>query len=597
MLILGTSLFAESDWEKAQELRKSEQFSQAERLLKKYSSPANFDSLKSSEKIDFLRGLLELAHIRALKDDVNGALVLLTWAEGRKDPYQRAIACVKYAEILVDLGEFERASAYLKNADEVILGRVSEENSGVAIGQGGQTADTGAIWRNLRDTSDAMKVEIEAETLKKKFGASYGNYVKLRRLQILLKRSKTPRYRKEAMKLIDELIETDPASQFAAAAGYLKGEILASQLKEESPKKEIKEVKDYLEKFVKQNPEGLYRGEALMLLGKISLEIEWNAKDAEKYYSQALNWFRKAREKRDAMSLYAAMSDDLQRQVAPKQKPTTLDHWKRIIYHDEDPLRLYNTANAPVWYVNDKERSCIFALGFIMFSQGKIEIARKYWSRILELSPELQEIDSRFPNVHKRLQATCNVGYMVFTEKEKSPIKNINVKLRLQFAEYLYIQEHFDDAIKMFADIARSEKAVAGKAVALLGQADCEEIKGGLASKEKSAKLYKWILSQKNLAKEDVYAAALYRYGFSLRGVYRGEKTAEGLFLEYTKNFPEGRYKREAEYHLIECYLFNNKPEKANAAFRKFSVTRDIYVLDLEDSFKLYKQGKIGGIK
>ena len=56
---------------------------------------------------------------------------------------------------------------------------------------------------------------------------------------------------------------------------------MTSRLKEESPKKEIKEVKDYLEKFVKQQPDGLYRGEALMLLGKISLEIEWDAKDAE----------------------------------------------------------------------------------------------------------------------------------------------------------------------------------------------------------------------------------------------------------------------------------------------------------------------------
>lgn len=39
---------------------------------------------------------------------------------------------------------------------------------------------------------------------------------------------------------------------------------MTSRLKEESPKKEIKEVKDYLEKFVKQQPDGLYRGEALI---------------------------------------------------------------------------------------------------------------------------------------------------------------------------------------------------------------------------------------------------------------------------------------------------------------------------------------------
>lgn len=267
-------LSAESDWRKAAELRRISEYSQAEKLLKKYSSPARFDTLKTTEKIEFLRGLLELAHVKALQDDVSGSLALLNWAEGRSDEYQRSIACVKYAEILLDLGEFERAQGYLKNADEIIRKRVANEDTGIAIGQGSETADTGVVWRGLRDQSDALKADIEAEAMKKKFGATYGNYVKLRRLQNLVKRSKTPRYLKEAQKVADEIIETDPASQFAAAAGYLKGEILASRLKENSPKKEIKEVKDYLNRFVKQQPDGLYRGEALMLLGKISLEIE-----------------------------------------------------------------------------------------------------------------------------------------------------------------------------------------------------------------------------------------------------------------------------------------------------------------------------------
>jgi len=222
--------------ERTVEFRQAGQYSKAEQLLKKYSSPAGFEQLNSAEKIEFLRGLLELAHLRTLQDDVSGSLALLNWAEGRSDPYQRAIACVKYAEILLDLGEFERASAYLKNADEVIGSRAAERDSGAAIGQGGLDADTSAAWRDLRDEAAALKAEIEADEMKKKFGASYGNYVKLRRLQVLLKRSRTPRYLKEAMKLADELQETDPASQFAAAAGYLKGEIMARASKR-SPRK------------------------------------------------------------------------------------------------------------------------------------------------------------------------------------------------------------------------------------------------------------------------------------------------------------------------------------------------------------------------
>ena len=419
---------AESDLEKAVELRRTERLSEAAQLLKAYSSPAGFDMLSSPEKIEFLRGLLELAHIRALQDDVPGALSLLNWAEGRKDPYQRAIACVKYAEILLDLGEFERASGYLKNADELIEQRATVEDSGAAVGQGGALVDTGAAWRDLSDDADVLKAEIESETLKKKFGASYGNYVKLRRLQVLLKRSRTPRYLKEAMELADELMETDPASQFAAAAGYLKGEIMTSRLKEESPKKEIKEVKDYLEKFIKQQPDGLYRGEALMLLGKISLEIEWDAKDAEKYYSQALDWFRKARERRDALSLYAPVNDDLKTQILPTQRPTTLNQWKRIVYHDEDPLKLYNTANAPVWYIDNEEKNCVYILGFLAFADNKYEIAESYWEKLPALDPDILSMDPRLSNVHKRLMASVKAKYMLFSSEEKKDVKQ---KLKL----------------------------------------------------------------------------------------------------------------------------------------------------------------------
>ena len=577
-----------TDLDKAVDLRRTEQFSKAEQLLKKYSSPAKFDSLNPTEKIEFLRGLLELAHIRALKDDVPGSLALLNWAEGRKDPYQRAIACVKYAEILLDLDEFERASAYLKNADEIIRKRATEEESGAAIGQGGTTADTGAIWRDLRDNAAVLKAEIEAETLKKKFGASYGNYVKPRRLQVLLKRSRTPRYLKEAMRLADELIETDPASQFAAAAGYLKGEILASRLKENSPKKEIKEVKDYLNQFVKQQPDGLYRGEALMLLGKISLEIEWNAKDAEKYYSQALDWFRKAREKRDAVSLYAAMNDDLKKQSAPTQKPTTLNQWKRIVYHDEDPLKLYNTANAPVWYVDDKERNCIYVLGFLAFSDGKYDNAKHYWEKILSLSPDIAAVDQRLPNVQSRLLQACRMNAMAFWPEEKAFLKQSGLRLKFLNSEYLILIEQFDEAIKGFEKLAETND-IRQKALAYVGMLIAVDLTGRDGSKEKAEKLCNWILQQKRLLKEPIYARALL-FGGQLKTSRNGmEKKAIPFFKRYIQQFPKGRDIRVVKYDLAICYLKTGEMAKAEVLYKDLSAKTDIYTKTLFKRINKYK--------
>ena len=581
-------LSAESDWRKAAELRRNSEYSQAEKLLKKYSSPARFDSLKTTEKIEFLRGLLELAHVKALQDDVSGSLALLNWAEGRSDEYQRSIACVKYAEILLDLGEFERAQGYLKNADEIIRKRVANEDTGIAIGQGSETADTGAVWRGLRDQSDALKADIEAEAMKKKFGATYGNYVKLRRLQNLVKRSGTPRYLKEAQKVADEIIETDPASQFAAAAGYLKGEILASRLKESSPKKEIKEVKDYLNRFVKQQPDGLYRGEALMLLGKISLEIEWNAKDAEKYYSLALAWFRKAREKRDALSLYAAMNDDLKKQSAPTQKPTTLNQWKRIVYHDEDPLKLYNTANAPVWYVDDKEKNCIYVLGFLAFADGKYDNAKQYWEKILSLSPDIAAVDQRLPNVQSRLLQACRMNAMAFWPEEKAFLKQSGLRLKFLNSEYLILIEQFDEAIKGFEKLAKTSD-IRQKALAYIGMLIAVDLTGRNGSKEKAEEFCNWILQQKRLSKEPIYARALLFGGQLKTSRNDMEKKAIPFFKRYIQQFPKGRDIRVVKYDLAKCYLKTGETAKAEVLYKDLSAKPDIYTKTLLKRISKYK--------
>ena len=581
-------LSAESDWRKAAELRRNSEYSQAEKLLKKYSSPARFDTLKTTEKIKFLRGLLELVHVKALQDDVSGSLALLNWAEGRSDEYQRSIACVKYAEILLDLGEFERAQGYLKNADEIIRKRVANEDTGIAIGQGSETADTGAVWHGLRDQSDALKADIEAEAMKKKFGATYGNYVKLRRLQNLVKRSGTPRYLKEAQKVADEIIETDPASQFAAAAGYLKGEILASRLKENSPKKEIKEVKDYLNRFVKQQPDGLYRGEALMLLGKISLEIEWNAKDAEKYYSQALAWFRKAREKRDALSLYAAMNDDLKKQSVPTQKPTTLNQWKRIVYHDEDPLKLYNTANAPVWYVDDKEKNCIYVLGFLAFADGKYDNAKQYWEKILSLSPDIAAVDQRLPNVQSRLLQACRMNAMAFWPEEKAFLKQSGLRLKFLNSEYLILIEQFDEAIKGFEKLAKTSD-IRQKALAYIGMLIAVDLTGRNGSKEKAEEFCNWILQQKRLYKEPIYARALLFGGQLKTSRNDMEKKAIPFFKRYIQQFPKGRDIRVVKYDLAKCYLKTGETAKAEALYKDLSAKPDIYTKTLLKRINKYK--------
>ena len=53
MILLCGTLFAASDWESAAELRKNDEIDKAERLLKKYASPANFEQLPPPKRSNF----------------------------------------------------------------------------------------------------------------------------------------------------------------------------------------------------------------------------------------------------------------------------------------------------------------------------------------------------------------------------------------------------------------------------------------------------------------------------------------------------------------------------------------------------------------
>ena len=559
LLLTGSMLYAASDWEKAADLRKQDEIDKAGKLLRKYASPAGFEQLKSAEKIDFLRGLLELAHVRALQDEVAESLALLNWAEGREDPYQRSLACVKYAEILLDLGEFERAQGYLKNADEAIGKRAEEQKeAGAAIGQAGVTADTGAAWRELRDDSDALKAEIEAEAMKKKFGATYGSYVKLRRLQRIARRARTPRYRLEALKVADEIIETDPASQFAAAAGYLKGEILASRLKEDTPKKEIKEVREYLERFIRQQPEGLYRGEALMLLGKILLEIEWDIKTAEKYYKEALDYFRSAREKRDALSLYANLNENLKKQTTPLQKTTSFNQWKRIVYSDEDPLKLYNTSEAPPWYIDNKEKHCLLLLGFFKFNKGDYTSANQLWYAACKLDSDLMNLNALgIANILQRLQIASAQKKMFFSEQERKKL-SVTFKPRITYAEFLFGLEEFEKAYKIFWTIQNSSSIPDfDKAAALIGLGYCSDLLLLAKSKKERLKMAeKTLQNAYKLSKGSLLEkAALWQLAEYLSSSTETQADAIPYYELFLKKYPNDPRYNSAKFALGICYF------------------------------------------
>ena len=537
--------------------RREGDLKKAEKVLKDFSSPSGFDRLPAKVAIPYLRCLLENAHIKALQKDLPGSLQLLNWAERRKRDYERAFSCMKYAEILLDLNETERAQAYLKNVNQILIKHIKEDTTGGAIGQGSKTLDTQTSWRILRDQADHLALEIEEAQLNKKFGATYASYVKLRRLQKIVKRSKAPRYFNEAIKLCDDIVESDPQSQFAAAAGYLKGQLLLNNPAEDQ-KRAIKDAKDHLEKFIKADPEGLYRGEALMLLGKVSLEKEWDAKDAEKYYSQGLAWFKRAREKRNALSLYAPMSNDLKNQTKATQRPTTLNKWKRTVYHKEDPLKLYNTASSPPWYVSDKEKNCYFILGFCKFMNSDFAGAKKLWEKGGKLDPNICQLEAEdFPNMLMRVKIASKQGFFITDSAEHKGLSG-KERLNVLIGEFYFLEEKFKKALDYWKDLQKTRISETCRAIAIMGEADCLRMLPK-SNQKRAVFLYRKVVDDKELSKTPLKARAMYNMAWvTLQTNSKNRKLANNLFENCIKENKKSKYAEASLFYLTLINLHDD---------------------------------------
>ena len=576
--------------------RNANDLKSAERTLEKFDSFSGFEKLPPNVALPYFQCLLEAAHVKALKGDVQGSLAILNWANSREADYEKALACLKYTEILVDIAEPDRAKEYLKIFKDLAAKHLNAASSGAAIGQGGDaTPKDATTWQALSDKAFKLELEVEGCELGKKFGDSYANYVKLRRLQSALKKSSKPRFFNEAMKLADEIISSDPASQFAAAAAYLKGDLMASKLTDKSSSTDIKAAKEVLERLAKQKPDSLYKGEAMMLLGRLSLEIEWNAKDAQVWYSQAYEHFKKVREMRDTLSLYAPMSDELKKQAAPTKKATTLDQWNRIVYNDQDPLKLYNTASSPAWYIDDNEKNCAFALGFLAFVDGKFEVSADYWGKILALSPDIAATDQRLPNVQSRLLSAANMHVMGYWAEDKAAITDKKLALQLQYAEMLEMIERHDAASELFKKIADETNDVLVKVIITYGLCENLSLVPNDENWKQMEQLSQWILTQQKLKKEPIYARAILFCGNMRLSANGMADEALPYFERYIKDYPKGREIIFAKFRKGECLVELGKLTEAENLLHELGTEENIYFVSLSNEIKeAKKKGETG---
>jgi tetratricopeptide (TPR) repeat protein len=419
------------------------------------------------------------------------------------------------------------------------------------------------LWDALRKRIESTLLDLKFDLLAAEYGRGYADYVAMR-----------SRFEREewwlAYPLAEKLAAEAPRSQLGEAGGFYACRMLlvndsAGEWRDKSAPNGVASIKA----FIESKPYGLYRGEAMMELGKYFLECEWDADEAAVWYEKALKWFREVRGRADAVDLYA-LSKKLSDVAAVRGPATSLDQWRMTKHRKIDPKEVVNRKTAP-WYLSENERECLFHCGFLRYVDGDYDGAKKLFEQVREVDANIAKlVGLNWPNAYWRLISACNVKRMIFPGKDRKNLKGKN-KLRCAYAELNYLCEKFEDAKRLFIEMRddpKSSKTEKAMALIGIGQAGCflgdsiQVVSNNINSLKKAIKLAK---------KNSVADTARFLLGRAYLGVAWKERDKKAIanFEAYLKRRPNGVFAPEAQFERIDLYIDIGLVSKAKRLFEK----------------------------
>lgn len=489
----------------------------------------------SKEKSAFVELFLESAHCNYSRKKVRESLKMLDYAEQHTEGIDKIRTFIKYGEILFASNDLDRADRYLDDAQNY-----SKEYFKPKKGEGSEDAKPVLGTEDgvdLLKLIDRLKLGIEFARLAKEYGEGYALYFKMRTFY-------DEKNYFEAYPIAEKLKNEFPDSVYGDAGRFYWCKMLipndfAGNLKDKSLPSGQKE----LHKFIIDKPYGYWRGEAWMELGRIELEEKWNGDKAAEYYNKALAWFRYVREVKDKTDLYS-LPPKVKIKADPGPNMVSLDQWNRTVYNELSKYAILNRETAP-WYINEREKDCLFMVGFFKFNEKKFIDAKECFIKASRLNKDIAYLEQKnFPNAVLRLRGACDQKYFIAHTSELKGFKKKNY-LKINTADLKYILEKFKESRTIYESILNDPSSNdAEKAYALVGIGNCLRLDGN--KKEAALGLYSTAFEKFPKTAAAAHAMLSYAYVASYCNDLKLRKKAPDLFLKCFQRYPDTIFGEEA---------------------------------------------------
>jgi len=243
----------------------------------------------------------------------------------------------------------------------------------------------------------------------------------------------------QARQVYLEIVKKWPETIYAEASRLYAAKCLVAMGK-------TGEAKPELYAFRASDPYGLYRGEAVLEMGRIALEHHLNPGAAKGCFLLLDTWLKEARNNEPLNIEKLAVREAATKVTTPPRQEKYTDFWGNVKKNAIEPGQLVNRNTCP-WYLDDLAEQCAMYLGFLAFVEGKKDQALAWYAKILDCDPATRRLDtSGVWNDYSRLKWGAEHGHLYAFPQELALFKDPRHRLGVLLCDFYYVTERWDKA-------------------------------------------------------------------------------------------------------------------------------------------------------
>jgi len=213
--------------------------------------------------------------------------------------------------------------------------------------------------------------------------------------------------------------------------------------------RKIPQAQKELAAFRASDPYGLYRGEAVLEMGRIALEHHLKPEAAKGCFLLLDTWLKEARNNEPLNIEKLAVRSAARKVTAPPRKEKRVDSWGNVKKNEIKPGQLVNRTTCP-WYLDDLAEQCAMYVGLLYFVEGDKENALTWYKKILECDPATRRLDtSGVWNDYSRLKWGAEHGYLYAYPRELAAFKTSRQRLAVLLVDFYYVTQRWEEAGRM----------------------------------------------------------------------------------------------------------------------------------------------------